>query len=218
MTKYELLNQAVLSCLETGRNDCVFIDCGLDQDGYPVVHYPISNKQLRANRVSLSIKLGSYDFDVARHTCDVPRCINPNHLLPGTVADNNRDRQERNRTAQQKGMAHGGCKLTDADVIEIRNLAVVCHHKEVANRYGISRSMVGKIVSGKGWSHLGGPITPRAKSGNNHPKASLTWEIVREIRRIHSNKEMSQASIAKKFNTSCATINRVVKNVLWREI
>lgn len=35
---------------------------------------------------------------VVRHTCDVGLCCNPRHLVPGTQADNMRDRVERGRS------------------------------------------------------------------------------------------------------------------------
>ncbi len=34
---------------------------------------------------------------VCRHTCDNRWCIHPDHIIPGTVADNNRDARERGR-------------------------------------------------------------------------------------------------------------------------
>ena len=35
---------------------------------------------------------------VIRHTCDNARCINPDHLVPGTQADNVNDMMDRNRS------------------------------------------------------------------------------------------------------------------------
>jgi hypothetical protein len=37
-----------------------------------------------------------------RHTCDNPPCVNPRHLLLGTVADNMADRSARGRTYRPK--------------------------------------------------------------------------------------------------------------------
>lgn len=36
-----------------------------------------------------------YIPECVRHTCDNARCINPAHLIPGTLSDNVRDRVER---------------------------------------------------------------------------------------------------------------------------
>lgn len=36
-------------------------------------------------------------YEVPRHTCDVARCLNEDHLIPGTQGDNNRDTVARNR-------------------------------------------------------------------------------------------------------------------------
>lgn len=40
---------------------------------------------------------------VVRHTCDNPRCVRPDHLIVGTVADNVRDCAERGRRFHQRG-------------------------------------------------------------------------------------------------------------------
>ena len=39
---------------------------------------------------------------VVRHRCDNPPCYRPDHLLPGTQADNLRDMADRGRNHQQK--------------------------------------------------------------------------------------------------------------------
>lgn len=47
----------------------------------------------QAARLVLQVRLGRQlqPGECARHTCDVPNCINPNHVLLGTQQDNARD-------------------------------------------------------------------------------------------------------------------------------
>lgn len=52
------------------------------------------------------------------HTCDVPRCVNPDHLFLGTIRDNNRDRFKKGRCA--KGNTSGRSRFTPLEVIQIR--------------------------------------------------------------------------------------------------
>lgn len=51
-----------------------------------------------AHRFSYTYHKGEIPFGILiRHTCDNQRCVNPNHLKPGTHKDNARDRDNRNR-------------------------------------------------------------------------------------------------------------------------
>lgn len=54
---------------------------------------------VRANRKALMEKLGRtlVRKEVARHTCDRPECVNPEHLLPGTQSNNLDDAVARGR-------------------------------------------------------------------------------------------------------------------------
>lgn len=56
---------------------------------------------------------------IVRHTCDNPPCVNPAHLLTGTLADNVRDREERHRVVKRRG---GAIRVSDEQVREIRKL------------------------------------------------------------------------------------------------
>ena len=60
--------------------------------------------------------------------------------------------KENHSTVNRKGENQGGHKITEADVIEMRQSSE--SHKEVAERLGITSSHVCQIRLGKAWSHL----------------------------------------------------------------
>lgn len=76
---------------------------------------------------------------VVRHKCDNPICCNPAHLESGTHKENMKDMRDRER--------HG---LPHHAVNAIRKLAGEDRtHQEIAELYGLGRSTVTEIVSGK---------------------------------------------------------------------
>lgn len=96
------------------------------------------------------------------HTCDIRRCINPNHLFLGTVADNNRDMRAKGRSGWQvnpdcraRGSQHGRAKLTESDVLAIRDLVQAGNRRvEVAAQFNVSIPLVHKIMSREIWKHV----------------------------------------------------------------
>jgi hypothetical protein len=66
--------------------------------GYGVLPSPVHGSRL-AHRAALASRLGRPVQGEARHTCDNPPCVNPEHLLEGSHADNMRDAAERGRAA-----------------------------------------------------------------------------------------------------------------------
>ena len=97
---------------------------------------------------------------VVRHTCDNPSCVNPDHLLIGTHADNMRDKVERNR--HNRGEEHFRAALTWDDVDAIR-AAYIPRHPEygaraLAQQYGINPPAVSKIVNYHNWKPESRPV------------------------------------------------------------
>lgn len=89
---------------------------------------------------------------VVRHTCDNPLCINPDHLILGTQADNVADREARGRRKDINGEMIGTSKLTAAQVYEIRASKLSC--SKLAEIYGVDKSNISSIKTGKSWKHL----------------------------------------------------------------
>lgn len=73
---------------------------GISNDGYPVISAP--DKTRRAHRVSYEVFNGSFDKSLmVCHRCDVPSCVNPDHLFLGTNGDNMRDAVAKGRHRNQ---------------------------------------------------------------------------------------------------------------------
>ncbi len=87
------------------------------------------------------------------HTCDNRICINPDHLFIGTNQDNIRDMILKKR--HNHGQTHPRSKLTDADVMGIREKISLGHSiKSVAKLYNISECNISQIKNNKTWLHI----------------------------------------------------------------
>lgn len=83
---------------------------------------------------------------VVRHTCDVKLCQNPAHWVLGTPGDNNRDRDERCRTAM--GERHGNAKLSSVQVEEIRRRYALggVSQTSLGAEFGVTQANISAIV------------------------------------------------------------------------
>lgn len=110
-----------------------------------------------AHRVSWVLANGPIpDGAKILHSCDNPGCVRPDHLRPGTDADNARDRDERGRHARLSGEKHGGAKLTEAAVAAIKSQYVPGSREfgqyGLARRYGVGQQQISRIIRGQQWS------------------------------------------------------------------
>ena len=112
-----------------------------------------------ANRLNLE----DIDGQVVRHSCDNPPCVNPRHLLLGTSADNVADRVARNRSARMVGTDNANSIITPKVASQIRaewkgpqpgngqGERTGPTQLELAEKYGVSRNVVGRIVRNQTW-------------------------------------------------------------------
>lgn len=133
---------------------------GGQSHGYGELRY--EGRVERAHRVAFAEANGLTMAQLAgvliRHSCDTPLCIEPEHLLVGTNQDNSDDKLSRGR--QARGDGHGASVLTEIDIAEIvTRLRCGEYQKAIAELFGVSRSAVMHIVSGKCWKHTITKIT-----------------------------------------------------------
>lgn len=79
----------------------------------------------------------------ALHTCDNVFCINPNHIVLGTLKDNMIDMISKGR---------GTNKLNADQVREIKKDSRP--NTEIAKEYGVSRKCICHIKNGRTWNHV----------------------------------------------------------------
>lgn len=84
------------------------------------------------------------------HTCRFRHCVEPDHLYVGTAKENMADTL-RDGT-HNRGSRHGMSKLSEADVVQIRSST--SSRKELAVKYGVSRTTIDSIITRKAWTWL----------------------------------------------------------------
>ena len=120
--------------------------------GYLVITLGKDHKQYRVGRLVLESFVGPCPENQECCHDDGDRGNNKlNNLRWGTSIDNGNDKR---RHGVAKGMRNSNSKLTENDVIDIRNSPV--GFLELAKKYGITHQQIRNIVLRKrgGWDHL----------------------------------------------------------------
>lgn len=88
------------------------------------------------------------------HECDDPICCNPAHLFLGDQGTNMRDRNAKGRANTARGSQHACATIDEATAVAIYEADGL--HKEIAERFGVTRFTVGAIKRGIRWRHATG--------------------------------------------------------------
>jgi hypothetical protein len=81
------------------NSGCWLWTATIDEDGYGKMRIGgRGTRHLRATHVALALVGRTVPAGMqALHTCDIPSCVNPDHLWIGTGADNMRDKTRKGR-------------------------------------------------------------------------------------------------------------------------
>jgi hypothetical protein len=116
-------------------------------------HTTISYVYRTAHRISWEVHRGPIPKNMlVLHKCDVPSCVNPDHLFLGTNFDNMQDKVKKGRANFPKGEDAGRAKLSTEEVLAIRNSAK--SQRQLAKEYSIARSQVFRIKHRQTWTWL----------------------------------------------------------------
>ena len=133
---------------------CWVWTAGTDDDGYGVVH--VQGKRFKAHRHFYSILVGDIEKGkILLHSCDNPPCVRPDHLNPGTHAQNMAEMYARGRGRKSRGEEHWAAKLTDAKVVEIRRRWSDGERQvDLAAEFGVAQQIISQVVNRKLWAHV----------------------------------------------------------------
>lgn len=131
------------------NSGCFLWEGTLDAYGYGALR--VLGKTIKAHRLAYKLHHGHLSKDIAvLHRCDNRCCVNVEHLFLGTRSDNLKDMWNKGRGV--RGSAHGGAKVTDADVLEMRRSTD--RVKTLAARYGLTPRTVRSILQRVTWKHI----------------------------------------------------------------
>lgn len=165
--RWNTYESLVARAVKNDRTGCLLWTGPLTKGGYAkgsmwnqtiLVHRYIYIASLFEDRLADEYKI--YDLYhtsiVIMHTCDVPRCISPEHLVDGSYKENIQDAIQKGRWQPRRGELSNFAKLTEQEALAIKIEAISEDHDlaTIADRYGISKQQVSRIVSGKRWPHL----------------------------------------------------------------
>lgn len=120
----------------------------IERKGYG--HLRFNGRTVYAHRLSLATFKSLAAGLNALHTCDVPCCVNPDHLYAGTAYENRLDAVCRNRVPT--GERHPQAKLTDDIVRAIRK--DTRSPAAIARGLGVTVQTIRLVQIGATWRHV----------------------------------------------------------------
>lgn len=140
----------------TDETVCWLWEGATNDEGYGQIF--IDGRLDYVHRLSFRIHKGPLrDEDIVLHSCDVPACVNPNHLSAGTDQDNSDDKMRKGRDRKARGEDSPSARLSETSVREIdAMLRSGVPHRRIAKLFGVGHTTIAAIAAGRTWSQVTG--------------------------------------------------------------
>ena len=141
-----------LESLEIETDECIIWEYATNSYGYG--HLGFENKIQIVHRLALKQKIGEAPKGkpFALHSCRNKACFNYRHLRWGSQVDNCADKIKDGTNVAPRGTSQWHSKLTENQVLAIR--ADKRPQTEIAKDYGVARSNISLIKTGRNWAWL----------------------------------------------------------------
>lgn len=123
--------------------------------------FAMNGKHWRAHRLSYQVFKGVEikPGNLILHSCDNPRCVNPDHLSEGSHQQNSDDAKSKGRlkilSEMRLGSRNRFSKLNESIVSDIKmRLRDGAKGVDLSAEYSISRAVISEIKTGKLWRHV----------------------------------------------------------------
>jgi HNH endonuclease len=190
-----------------------------DRDGYGIFRGDVGGiTYAKAHRYSWAFHTGEVlpRGIMVCHKCDNPRCVNPDHLFPGTAADNMIDKIRKGRANVPFGERAPTARLTVKQVKAI--IRDPRPHAQIAADYGVAATTIGSVKQRVSWAWLkAGPVARAPKVGMRGERNVHARLTEADIRHIRTTTERGM-DLAERYGVTRAAITNIRKRRTWAHV
>lgn len=202
------MRERFLEKISEDENGCWLWQACRFPNGYGALQ--VDRKKVGAHRISHEIFIGPIPAGrMVLHRCDVPACVNPEHLFLGTAKVNAQDRDAKGRHPPCRGDRNGASKLVgperEAAITEF--LASPGRGAAVAAKYGLTYFGLRK-AAGAGCGRAAGDANKKAKL-NDAKVLAIRAELL---------DGKSIAEIARQYGVAWPQIKRIKTGKGWKHV
>ena len=149
--QYPSITERLAARSERVESGCI-LWTGSPNDEMGYCRLSVRNKMVYVHRVAWELAHGPVPSGmVLRHSCDVPNCINVDHLSVGTQRENVSDMFARGRV-DRRGERNNWARLLSTQVQEIRRRSALGEQgRKLAREFGVSESQISNIINIRQW-------------------------------------------------------------------